>query len=119
MEDEIWRSHRGKTLFKYWVEEKYYDLTKPERKAADYMTQNQEELIYCSISDLAERAETSETTLVRICKKLGYGGFQNLKISVARELVTQQKFIYEELNADDDTGLIIEKTFNIIIQPLQ
>ncbi|MEW9124748.1 MAG: MurR/RpiR family transcriptional regulator [Thermotaleaceae bacterium] len=112
------KSLSNPTVFCCRVEENLNKLTKSEKKAADYMTESQEKIIYLSISALAEAANTSEATIVRICKKLGYSGFQDLKISVARELVTHEELIHEELKADDNTSVIIEKTFNGIIQTL-
>lgn len=106
------------TLFYFRVKEKYHELTKAEKKAADFMIHNQEKIIYCSISDVAESAKTSDATMVRICKKLGYEGFQDLKISLARQLINKNETIHEELKSEDGTEQIIEKTFNGIIKTL-
>jgi len=111
-------SNSNETLFYYKVKEKYHELTKSEKKAADFMTLNQEKIIYCSISDVALSAKTSEATMVRICKKLGYEGFQDLKISLARQLIDKEETIHEELKPEDKVETIVEKTFNGIIQTL-
>ena len=62
------------------VEEKRGSLSKKELETAEYMAAHQEQLIYSSITDLAERAGSSEATVTRVCGKLGYRGFQALKV---------------------------------------
>ena len=52
---------------------------------------NQDKLIYASITELAELAGTSEATVTRVCTKLGYSGFQALKVSVARDWSVNRK----------------------------
>lgn len=111
-------SNSNETLFYFKVKEKYRELTKSEKKAADFMIDNQEEIIYSSISNVADSAKTSEATMVRICKKLGYQGFQDLKISLARQLIDKDETIHEELKAEDKIETVIDKTFNGIIKTL-
>lgn len=100
------------------IQEKLESLSKMERKTAECMAENQDKLIYASITDLAELAGTSEATVTRVCTKLGYSGFQALKVSVARELVSQQEKIHEDLKADSPPEMIIDKIFSSAIHTL-
>lgn len=100
------------------VQEKLDSLSKKERKTVEYMADNQEKLIYASITELAELARTSEATVTRVCTKLGYSGFQALKVGVARELVSPQEKIHEDLNADSSAEVIIDKIFSSAIQTM-
>lgn len=100
------------------VQEKLDSLSKKERETAEYMANNQDKLIYASITELAELAGTSEATVTRVCTKLGYRGFQALKVSVARELVTPQEKIHENLTQDASPEVIIDKIFSGTIQTL-
>lgn len=100
------------------VEEKRGSLSKKELGTAEYMAAHQEQLIYSSITELAERAGSSEATVTRVCGKLGYQGFQALKVSVARELTTPQEKIHEDLQVDSPAEVIIEKIFSSAIQTL-
>ncbi len=106
------------TVFSYRVLENNHLLTKTEKKAAEYMEKNQEKMIYLAITELAEMSKTSEATIIRICRKLGYDGFQDLKISIALDLVTPQERIHEEIKPTDDVNSIIEKSIDGIIQTL-
>lgn len=47
-----------------------------------------DELVYMSITELASRLKVAEATVVRFCKKLGYNGFQDFKLSLSKELGT-------------------------------
>ena len=100
------------------IQEKLESLSKMERKTAECMAENQDKLIYASITELAELAGTSEATVTRVCTKLGYSGFQALKVSVARELVSQQEKIHEDLKADSPPEMIIGKIFSSAIHTL-
>lgn len=100
------------------IQEKLESLSKMERKTAECMAENQDKLIYASITELAELAGTSEATVTRVCTKLGYSGFQALKVSVARELVSQQEKIHEDLKADSLPEMIIDKIFSSAIHTL-
>ena len=100
------------------IQEKLESLSKMERKTAECLAENQDKLIYASITELAELAGTSEATVTRVCTKLGYSGFQALKVSVARELVSQQEKIHEDLKADSPPEMIIDKIFSSAIHTL-
>ena len=106
------------TAFYSRVQEKLESLSKTERKIVEYMVGNQEKLIYASITELAELAGTSESAITRTCAKLGYSGFQALKVGVARELVPKQAKIHEDLTAQSYPDVIIEKIFSSAIQAL-
>ncbi|WP_254660820.1 MurR/RpiR family transcriptional regulator [Bacillus sp. FJAT-27225] len=65
----------------------YNSLTKTEKKAADYIVANLTAIIYCSVTELAEKAEVGETTVLRLCRKIGFTGFQDFKLALAQESV--------------------------------
>lgn len=87
----------------------YHSLRTSEQKIADYINSHPEEVIYLSISALAEKCEVSEASVIRLCKVLGYVGYQELKISMARSLIEPVKYIHEELEEDDDVTKIMHK----------
>lgn len=110
--------HKEVGTFLDRIDEKLESLSKKERLTAVYMKENQEELIYSSITQLAEAVGTSEATVTRVCTKLGYPGFQALKVGVAAELVSPQEKIHEELTADSSADVIIDKIFSSAVQTL-
>lgn len=60
-------------------------LTKTEEKLAQYIASHSEEVIYSTMKSLRENAGTGDATIVRLCKKLGFSGFAQLKIALAQE----------------------------------
>ena len=93
------------------IDQKLLELTKTERRVADYILVNQDRIIYESITDVAEATGSSEATIIRMCRKLGYKGFQDLKIRVAKDLVSPLEKIHEGVCASDSAGSILEKKF--------
>lgn len=71
-----------------------------------------------SITETAEQCQTSEATLVRLSKKLGYKGFQALKISVAQDTIDPVKQFHESLSKDDSVPVIAHKIFYSYTQVL-
>lgn len=65
----------------------YSVATKKEKLLIDGIRSiKKEDLIYCSITELASQLNVAEATIVRFCKKLGYNGFQDYKLNVSKEL---------------------------------
>lgn len=93
-------------------------LRDSEKKIIEFIEQNQEEIIHLSITEVAERSETSESSVVRLCKRLGYKGFQDLKINLAKEVIAPEKQILEVIEKGDDLGMIKKKVFQSNIQAL-
>ncbi|MGN7478420.1 MurR/RpiR family transcriptional regulator [Solibacillus silvestris] len=61
------------------------ELLKPaERNVALYILNHLDDVIHMSIAVLAERAKTSEATIIRMCRALNFSGFKDLKLSIAK-----------------------------------
>lgn len=76
------------------------------------------DLTAMSVTEVAERAEASEGSVISLCRQLGARGFQQVKIALARDLVQPVQFIHEDLARADDTGTVIEKVFRSDLQAL-
>lgn len=93
----------------------YLEQLKPaEKRVAQYIIDNHEEVIHLSITKLARAADVSEATVVKFCQHIGYSGYQELKIMLAQvEKKGEKERIYGEIEADDQTDEIINKIFQI------
>lgn len=69
----------------------YDSLYDAEKKAADYLIAHQEDVINMSVSELAQNCDTSQATIIRFCKKIGCGGFHQLKLKLAGEQSRQEE----------------------------
>ncbi len=97
----------------------YDSLRTAEQRVADFILGHAEELIYLTVTELAERTQTSESTVVRLCQKIGYRGYQEFKIMLARDLVGPTETVYEEIAPGDDIPTLKAKVFQANAQALK
>ncbi|MET3696683.1 RpiR family transcriptional regulator [Bacillus oleivorans] len=62
-------------------------FTKSEIKVAETVMTETADVIYYSITDLAEKSNVGETTVLRFCRKIGFKGYQEFKLALAKDLV--------------------------------
>ena len=65
----------------------YYQLTAAERRVADYVLAQHEQVQLMSITQLAQECGTAEATVSRFCRSLQLKGFNAFKIELARRSV--------------------------------
>jgi DNA-binding MurR/RpiR family transcriptional regulator len=97
----------------------YGSLRTAEQRVADFILKHAEELIYLTVTELAERTQTSESTVVRLCQKIGYKGYQEFKIMLARDLVGPTETVYEQIEASDSLESLKAKIFQANAQALK
>ena len=85
-----------------------------EKKIADWILSYPKEIISLSISDFADKCKSSEATIVRFSRRLGLKGFQELKISIAQEMVPGDKIVGDEMLPQDSCYDLFVKTCNQI-----
>lgn len=100
------------------IEAKKPSLSKSEGRVCDYIIQHPEEIIYLSVSELAERSGVSDATVIRASQKLGSKSYQDLKISLAQDIVTPLQAVNEEIAPDDSPAAVVEKVFQGILHTL-
>ncbi|MFD2615376.1 MurR/RpiR family transcriptional regulator [Paenibacillus gansuensis] len=60
-------------------------LTKSEQKVAQVVLEQSPEVLYFSVTELAEYADVGETTVMRFCRKIGFKGYQDFRLSLAQD----------------------------------
>ncbi len=88
----------------------YDEMGKSEKKVADWLLSHPGEVLPYSITELAALSESSEATIVRFSKRLGYSGYQELKLSLARE--HESRVVSPTVTAEDSCFEILEKVCN-------
>ena len=83
--DPISRDPQAGTLIR--LRGLYPSLKTALRKVADVILRQPEMAIYASVNEVAAMAAVSEATVMRFCRILGFKGFQDFKIALAREMV--------------------------------
>lgn len=94
-------------------------LSKSEQVVANYIIENPDQVITLSVAALADAAGVSDPTVVRCCKRLGFVGYQDLKVTLAQSIVTPLQNIHEEISNEDDIQKIVSKVFLSAIHTLQ
>jgi RpiR family carbohydrate utilization transcriptional regulator len=89
----------------------YPSLKTALQKVANLIMRQPEMAIYASVNEVAAAAQVSEATVMRFCRTLGFKGFQDFKIALARELVAPTQRISEEAGAEDDPPALVRRTF--------
>ncbi len=99
----------------------YKAFTKTERKVADFILSNPKEVLYLSISELAEKCGVGDTTVFRFCRTLDLGGYQDFKMSLAQSVSNEREaaYPYESITLVDSVEQECAKLLGMEIQALQ
>jgi len=82
-----------------------------EKIVAEYILENPHETIHQTITELSDNCQVAEATIFRLCKRLGYSGFQAFKITLASDIIQPIENIHEEIKKTDSIGTIQKKLF--------
>jgi DNA-binding MurR/RpiR family transcriptional regulator len=83
-----------------------------DKKIIDFLLEKPEEAANFTIHELAEKTYSSPSTIVRLCKKLGFKGYKDFQKSLVYELALKKEVLDEksqEINREDSLESIIEK----------
>nr|WP_321441305.1 MurR/RpiR family transcriptional regulator [uncultured Hyphomonas sp.] len=89
------------------------------RSIADFILENPRQVVGMSVTELAEATGASDGSVINLCRQLDLSGFQQLKLSLAQEVVQPVQFIHEDLRPSDTTPTVCRKTFHAGIQALR
>ncbi|MDT8717873.1 MurR/RpiR family transcriptional regulator [Clostridium sp. 19966] len=88
----------------------FKNFTKTEEKLAKYITENVNGIIYDSVQDIAAKADISPAAVIRFSKKLGYNGFAELKIDLAKDNTEEVPLFSEKICQKDSLKTIVKKS---------
>ena len=69
----------AKIDFSQVLTDHFNDLTKSEKRIANFLRKNQEESAFLSAGEIASRMELSEATLVRVARSLGFSSYPAMR----------------------------------------
>lgn len=72
--------------FEQRIAERFSELSPAEQRAIRFFQSHREEILITSAADLAAQAKTSDATIIRAAKGLGYAGLDALRRALASEL---------------------------------
>ncbi|WP_071459191.1 MurR/RpiR family transcriptional regulator [Bacillus massilinigeriensis] len=68
------------------IHSRYTSFTNTEKKVADYILSNTKDVIYMSITDIADACNVGESSVFRFCKTMNLKGYQEFKIVLAHSI---------------------------------
>ena len=93
----------------YKIKEGMGSFTDTEKKLAEYILENKGEITLLSTQELSERVNTSAAAVVRFAKKLGYKGFPELKVELAKDSDDEDDDFNEVIKASDSIDTMVKK----------
>ena len=91
----------------------YDTFFEAEKKIADYMMENTAAVVDMTGGELARASGTSDATVSRFCRRCGFKGFHNLKLTLAREVLEDEQKD-QSVSNDIDRGDIRQSLQNIL-----
>lgn len=83
-----------------------------EKKIGNYIIHHPREVVDMTVGELAKACQVSEASVSRFCKRIDMKGFHHLKISIAKEIVSQPE--EEELSNHISINNIEQSLKNIL-----
>jgi len=94
-------------------------MSKGAQRIAQFILERPDEIVGMSVTELSEATGVSEGSVINFCRNIGLSGFQQMKLSLAQEIVQPVQFIHEDLDREDDTETICRKVFHSGMQALR
>jgi len=89
---------------------------------AEYMRLHPEEVVNLTVRQLAERTFSSPSSVIRVCRSVGYEGYRDFQKAIIFEIATSDlkaPHHETELSSDDSIADIIDKTIDKNVQSLE
>lgn len=102
------------------IKERWDDFTPSDKKIGEYIIDNPEQIINYNTLELAEIIQTSQSAIIRFIKKIGYKGYIDFKIDVAKSLEENSEFLLDEvISKDESIENIISKSKNNVLSTVE
>lgn len=101
------------------IESRLHSLRRSERKVAELVLAQPDQVMHMRVVDLAAAAGVSEPTVVRFCRAIGCEGFGNFKLALARNAMptSSEPFSLNERDtARDYTYKVFDATLETLTQ---
>jgi DNA-binding MurR/RpiR family transcriptional regulator len=84
-------------------------MTPAGRMIGDYILENPDDVPHLSVRELALRSDTSDASVMRFCKTLGFRGYRDFVVGVSAAFasVSKQESEYTDIRPGDDLQTII------------
>lgn len=87
-------------------------LSPSERRVADYVVEHRDEVVRSTLAGLAAAIGVSEPTVIRFCSSMGFSGFQDFRLRMARFLALGVPATHSAIADGDSSETIVSKIFD-------
>lgn len=101
------------------IQSLYPTFSKVSKKIADYILADYNRILDISIHQMAHELNIAESSIVRFCKIIGYSGFSEAKVMLAKYSTYLASSIFEDLSESDSAESITRSVFSHNIDTLQ
>lgn len=88
-------------------------LVPSEVRVAEFVLAAPSEAIHLTVTELATAANTSTSTVMRFCQRLGFKGYQDFKIALARDDIPLMRALPVEIDDEDAPAQILSKVIGV------
>lgn len=96
-------------LLEYRIKSCYDQLTKAEKRVADYILSHISEIPALSAQEIAANSESGAATVVRFCRSCGFVGLSDLKASLKRRTNSVPRLDDLDIEESDSVPIIKQK----------
>lgn len=100
------------------IEHQLPALSGAERKVAQYILEQPDEVVKLAVGDMAQRAQVSQPTVIRYCRSMGYRGWPDFKLKLAASIMGGMPYAHSALRVGDPTSVLAAKVFDNAITAL-
>lgn len=87
------------------------ELPKAEKRIAKKIVEQPEEVVHMTASELGRAAGSSAATVIRLSKRLKIGSFTELKVLISRDIKTQDRDSYSDIENGEPVSSIMDKMY--------
>ena len=87
------------------IQSQYSKLGAKKRRIADFVLSQPQKVIACPVQELAELCSCEQTTIIRFAQQLGFAGYTDLKLAIAR----QTNAVWQEYQEPQTGNAVLQK----------
>ena len=103
----------------YKIKEGLGSFTDTDQKLAEYILANKENVVMLSALELADKVSTSAAAVIRFSKKIGYKGFTELKVELAKDRYEEEDEFNAIIKENDSIDSMVRKAENINVSAME
>ena len=95
-------------------------LPRAEKAIAEALAEHPEAITYMTLSEISKESGSSEASVIRFCKRMGFGGYSALQQAIAEAMEGADETHAEELQVSHEDSMyeIIQKVYQSNVQTL-